>query len=84
MLLLAGLSEPHQSVIWLRKVLDQDPQNQTARDGMQWASTQLRQGSATGWKKEALPAEAPPVISRKLQSKNPNGGWLGDGLLAFC
>lgn len=62
MLLLAGLSEPHQSVLWLRKVLDQDPQNQTAREGMLWASKQMRLGSALGWQKEPVPVEpAPPV-----------------------
>jgi hypothetical protein len=85
MLLLAGLSEPQQSVIWLRKVLDQDPQNQTAREGMQWASTQLRQGSATGWKKESLPAETPPVISQeapKQKSKRRLAwGWAFGVLL---
>jgi hypothetical protein len=85
MLLLAGLSEPQQSVIWLRKVLDQDPQNQTAREGMQWASTQLRQGSATGWQKEALPVEAAPVISQeapKQKSKRRLAwGWAFGVLL---
>jgi len=62
MLLMAGLSEPQQSVIWLRKVLDLDPQNQTAREGMLWASTQLRQSSAVGWQKEPLPVETAPVV----------------------
>ena len=85
MLLLAGLSEPQQSVIWLRKVLDQDPQNQTAREGMQWASKRLRQSSGTGWQKEALPAEAPPVISQeapKQKSKRRLAwGWAFGVLL---
>ena len=62
MLLMAGLSEPQQSVLWLRKVLDQDPQNQTAREGMQWVSVQLRQSSAVGWQKEPLPVETAPVV----------------------
>ncbi|HNZ16200.1 MAG TPA: L,D-transpeptidase family protein [Anaerolineaceae bacterium] len=57
MLLIAGLSEPHQSVSWLRKVLDKDPQNPTALEGMHWASAALRQGSAVGWQKEALTPE---------------------------
>ena len=62
MLLMAGLSEPHESVLWLRKVLDLDPQNQTAREGMQWVSAQLRQSSAVGWQKEPLPVETAPVV----------------------
>lgn len=57
MLLMAGLSEPHQSVLWLRKVLDKDPQNPTAREGMHWASAALRQSSAVAWQKETLTAE---------------------------
>lgn len=69
MLLLAGLSEPQTSVLWLRKVLDQDPQNQTAREGMLWASAQMRQSSAIGWQKEPLLVEpAPAVVATSSQA----------------
>lgn len=71
MLLLAGLSEPQQSAIWLRKVLDRDPQNQTAREGMQWASKQLRQGSAVGWKKETALVEPSPILPTEDSQKTP-------------
>ncbi len=85
MLLLAGLSEPQQSVIWLRKVLDQDPQNQTAREGMQWASTRLRQSSATGWQKEALPVQPLPVAPQQAPKQKPRRrlawGWAVGVLL---
>ena len=89
MLLMAGLSEPQQSVLWLRKVLDQDPQNQTAREGMLWASTQLRQSSAVGWQKEPVPAEPVPAVAAAVPQAAPKTtprrklawGWAFGALL---
>jgi lipoprotein-anchoring transpeptidase ErfK/SrfK len=71
MLIMAGLSEPQQSVLWLRKVLDRDPQNQTAREGMLWASTQMRQSSAVGWQKEPVPVETAPVVQPLTSQETP-------------
>ena len=71
MLLMAGLSEPQQSVLWLRKVLDQDPQNQTAREGMLWVSAQLRQRSATDWQKEPPVVETVPVAPPEVTFETP-------------
>ncbi len=89
MLLMAGLSEPHESVHWLRKVLDLDPQNQTAREGMQWASTQMRQSSAVGWQKEPIPAEMAPAVPAAVSQAAPKPktkrrlawGWAFGALL---
>ena len=71
MLLMAGLSEPQTSVLWLRKVLDQDPQNQVARDGLLWASTQMRQSSAVGWQKEHVPTEQTPAVPPTVPQVTP-------------
>ena len=89
MLLMAGLSEPHESVLWLRKVLDLDPQNQTAREGMLWASAQLRQSSAVGWQKEPIPAEQAPAVAAEVPKAAPKAkprrklawGWAFSALL---
>ena len=89
MLLMAGLSEPQQSVLLLRKVLDLDPQNQTAREGMQWVSAQLRQTAAVGWQKEPVPFETAPaaaegvtqVDSKVKPTRRLAWGWAFAALL---
>jgi len=70
MLLMAGLSDPQTSVTWLRQVLDKDPQNQTAREGMHWASSRLRLSSAAGWQKEPLPAETAAAVPAAIPTKD--------------
>ncbi len=90
MLLMAGLSEPEASVSWLRQVLDADPQNPTAREGMHWASARLRQSGAAEWKKESAvpePVEAVaavglPAIQPKPKRRFAWGWALGVMLLA--
>lgn len=89
MLLMAGLSEPNQSVLWLRKVLDRDPQNQTAREGMVWASMLLRQSSAVGWQKEPVPVVPVPAVPMVVPQATPKPtpkrrlawGWAFGALL---
>ena len=62
LLILAGLSDPHEALVWLNQVLDRDPANKTAREGMRWASHQLRAQSAAAWKPEtSLPVSPLPA-----------------------
>ncbi len=82
LLLMAGLSEPQQSILWLRKVLDLDPQNKTARAGMHWVGSQLRQGSAVGWQKEpqsaalAAGTALPPKQAEPAKKPRRKLGWV--------
>ena len=62
LLILAGVSAPEESLGYLTRVLDLDPQNATAREAMHWVSQQLRESSLARWQPEAAAQTAMPEI----------------------
>jgi lipoprotein-anchoring transpeptidase ErfK/SrfK len=62
LLILAGVSAPEESLGYLTRVLDLDPQNATAREAMHWVSQQLRESSLARWQPEAAALTAMPEI----------------------
>ena len=62
LLILAGVSAPEESLGYLTRVLDLDPQNATAREAMHWVSQQLRESSLAHWQPEAAAQTAMPEI----------------------
>ena len=43
LMILAGISKPEDSIAYLKRVLEIDPQNESARQGMHWAVQKARQ-----------------------------------------
>ena len=66
-LILAATSKPAESVRYLTKVLEVDPQNQKARRGMDWAIKQMKEEEAQ--KNRAKSSEDTQKI--KLQASSP-------------
>lgn len=54
-LILAALSEPQESIAFLKKALSVNPQSRQARKGMHWAIARLREQSQSGKTKENIP-----------------------------
>jgi len=76
LLILAGVSAPQESLGYIKRVLDLDPQNPTARQAMHWVSQQLRESSAANWQPEAaakpIPLGPPPLDASSLTRHKPN------------
>ncbi len=66
-LIMAGVSEPQESVQWLKQALDLDPGNPTALEGMRWASAAIRQSSAQAWQ-PALESQAETSVDEQTQA----------------
>ena len=81
LLILAGVTEPKESVALLNRVLTLDPENKTAQDGMRWAATELRKTSTLGWTPEVLSRAEPAATSEGLPAIKPrrrfSWGWIG-------
>lgn len=59
LLVMAGVSDPQASLVFLNKVLELDPENLTARQALQWAGQALRKRASASWTPEAAPAASP-------------------------
>jgi hypothetical protein len=62
LLILAGVSAPEESLGYLTRVLDLEPQNATAQEGIDWVSEQLRESRLARWQPEASAQVAMPEI----------------------
>lgn len=71
MLIMAGVSEPREGISWLKDVLYADPANETARQGMQWASRELRKTSAAAWAPEQTVVPLPQVLTEAEPTASP-------------
>lgn len=71
LLVMAGISDPQESLNYLSRVLSLDPTNETAQEGMQWAAQSAREETAAAWTPEnttqvkVAPAPQPQVSTRK-------------------
>jgi len=83
LLILAGVSSPQEGVGFLKKVLDLDPGNQTARQGMAWAAQELRKAQAAGWTAEKPQAPKPKLTPlENFRRRKP--GFLTALLFVAC
>ncbi|MFZ3070700.1 MAG: L,D-transpeptidase [Anaerolineaceae bacterium] len=88
LLIMAGVSDPQTSIGYLNQVLDVDPGNPVAREGMKWAVQKLRTSSAATWKPETREPVKPTLVEpAKFIRKKPNFAIplliLGIGLLIY-
>ena len=84
MLILAGVSEPQVGMAYLKSVLDLDPGNQSARQGMLWAARELRKTHAAGWTAEKPQPAQPKLTPLGNFRRRKPGFMIGLLLVALC
>lgn len=88
MLIMAGVSDPQHSLNYLNRVLEIDPTNRVAHEGLRWASQRLRKASSAAWTPETsasvLPIhQAPTDTKRSSRAKSKVFSAILPWLLAF-
>ena len=87
-LILAGFSEPETSLLLLRDVLDNDPQNLYVHKAMRWVGTRTRKETAAQWAPAVLPEVSaatqslPEPLAAIQRKKRP--AWAMAGLLLLA
>ncbi len=79
LLIMAGVSDPQASLVFLNKVLELDPDNITAHQALHWAGQTLRKRSAASWKPEnaSTAAPQPRQTSRQPRPRSTLGVAMG-------
>lgn len=88
LLIMAGLSDPQESVAYLNTVLDLDPNNPVAREAMGWAAQKMRKSTTVNWHPEKTEPIQPVLVEPdKFIRKKPNFAipilLLGIGVLIY-
>lgn len=76
LLILAGHSSPHESIVYLKNALDLEPQNAAAREAMTWAIKRLRKSIASQWEYEFQPSIKDLVPLENLSRPRILPGWF--------
>jgi len=69
--IMAALSEPEKSIIYLKRALEINPESEKAREGMRWAIKQLKKKQQTVGKSSA----SKPTASKKKNEPATDSRW---------
>ncbi|HPK27087.1 MAG TPA: hypothetical protein PKZ40_05035, partial [Anaerolineaceae bacterium] len=84
LLILAGVSAPEESLGYLTRVLDLDPQNATAREAMHWVSQQLRESNLARWQPEAAALVTMPEIDAASLTRHKLNMLIPSIIVVVC